>query len=100
MNDVMAFLAIVVPAVALIAICAALLVRALGPLDLTALWYTPRATTWTWPSGVQEEDPRPWDFTARTAEAPRSPTGTARGDGPPPILAAVHSSTRPRSARP
>jgi hypothetical protein len=97
MNDVVAFLSLAVPVVALIAISAALL-RALGPFHLAALWYVPREVTW--PTGVQEEDPRQWDFTARPADPSHRPTGTARGDGPPVILARLHASTHTRSAHP
>ena len=67
MNEIAAFLAIAVPAGALVAITVALL-RALGPLDLAALWYTPRETTW--PRGVQEEDPHPWDFSVPPSDEP------------------------------
>jgi hypothetical protein len=75
MNDAFGLLAIVVPVVALIAITAALL-RDLGPFDLMSLWYMPRETRW--PTGVQEADPRPWDFAARPADPPQDPAGPAR----------------------
>jgi len=79
MNEIAAFLAIVVPAGALVAITVALL-RALGPLDLTALWYAPRETTW--PRGVQEDDPRPWDFSVPPSDVPPGvPPGPGPGDG-------------------
>jgi len=96
MSDVLALLAIGVPVVALVAVTVALL-RMLGPLDLTALWYTPREVTW--PRGVQEEDPRPWDFASRPAELPGNPTDPALGDGLPADPTASRPTTRHRRAR-
>ena len=100
MNDILAFLAAVVPMAALISVITVLL-RALGPVDLTALLYAPREDTW--PRGVQEEDPPPWHFAARQAEPPAEPpddpTGTAPRDRPPVILAALDHSTHLRPPR-
>jgi len=97
MNDFVAFLSIALPAAALIAITVVVL-RALGPFNLMALWYMPREDTW--PTGVQEEDPRPWDFSTRPAGPAQRPTGTARPDEPPVVPTALHPSTRPRRSRP
>jgi hypothetical protein len=97
MNDFVAFLSVALPAVGLFVITAAIL-SALGPFNLMTLWYMPREDGW--PSGVQEEDPRPWDFSARPGDAPRGPTGPARSGDPPVIVTALHPSTRPRSSSP
>jgi hypothetical protein len=97
MNDIVAFLVSTGPPVVVIAV-AVVLLRVLAPVDLTALLYPPREPAW--PRGVQEEDPRPWDFTARPAQPSPDPADTGEGVGPPPTPTAVHPSTRPRSARP
>jgi hypothetical protein len=97
MNDLFAFLSLALPAVALIAITVVFL-RALGPFNLMALWYMPRKDTW--PKGVQEEDPRPWDFSTRPGSPAQRPNGTARLDDPPVVPTSLHPSTRPRGSRP
>jgi hypothetical protein len=66
MNDILTFLETVAPPVVALAIGVVLL-KALGPADWSIFRHRPEES---WPRGVQEEDPRPWDFTAPGPEAP------------------------------
>jgi hypothetical protein len=71
---IIGFLAFAIPAVVVIAL-AVVAVRSVGPfVDQTALWRArPDLTT---PPGVQEEDPRRWDFRgARTRGSPARRSG-------------------------
>jgi hypothetical protein len=68
MNEIVAFLASAVPPVALVVI-PIVLIRALGPVDLVALYRAPRDDAW--PTGLEEGEPRAWNLAApRLAQHP------------------------------
>ncbi len=56
MAEILTFINAAVPIVGLVAV-PFLFARALGPVDLSALFVAP---TDGWPRGVQEEEPRRW----------------------------------------
>jgi hypothetical protein len=89
MNGFLASAAALGPPLALLAIGIALLV-VLGPTDWSLV--RPRWEP-SWPRGVQEEDPREWDFSHLGASDAAPP------DEPPVSLARVRAS-RPGPSRP
>ncbi|MGC8633517.1 MAG: hypothetical protein ACP5VP_02450 [Candidatus Limnocylindrales bacterium] len=88
MFTVVAGLASTLPLIALVAI-PILLIRALGPVDLSALFRAPSLDAW--PRGVQEEEPRPWRLAVARSLPGRGPAAV-RGAGP--ALPSAHR--RPR----
>jgi hypothetical protein len=68
MDDVLTFLGAAVPALVLLAI-GILLLRRLGPTDWSLFRRLPDPP---WPHGVQEEEPRPWDFSGADPDDPPS----------------------------
>lgn len=73
MDAFVAGLASTVPMIALVSI-PVLLIRALGPVDFSALFRAPSPDAW--PRGVQEEEPRPWRLTVARSLRGRAPAAT------------------------
>ena len=85
MDAILSFLGTAGPPVILLVVGFALL-RALGPADWSLFRQRPDES---WPHGVQEEDPRPWDFGAPEAGAalaePTLPVRPGGADDPPAV---------------
>lgn len=77
MDDPLGFLLWAGAATALL-VLGVVLLRGLGPADWSLFRRRPDAS---WPRGVQEEEPRPWDFGAR--DAPRAAPTQADDVAPP-----------------
>jgi hypothetical protein len=73
MDALVAGLASTLPLIALVSI-PVLLIRALGPVDLSALFRAPSPDAW--PRGVQEEEPRPWRLAVARSLHGRDPAAT------------------------